>query len=312
MGKRLLVAVFLLFIGVVVIQNIVKPKELPAHTGPFVCVTGVALPREQAHAASTQQIRQGIEAIKRELGITIIWQLFESHSTEEDWLSYFRIAKEEGVEVVAALFDANYDIGCDGQCDLGPNQKFLESVKRHPNEYNGVLHGVLLVDEPVEDGLDGADLRQLYTQAKAIANVPMIVGFSRQLWKYPRFGFTDGICDICLISALEVRGGVLDEETLRANQSTSRQIIRQADPNAKIYTSVPVFGQPESKADYSMPSPEQLKQIVDLLLDSDLGRVDGLMWQSWLGPTQAKSEKQQTLSLPQFVAQREIVNNTCP
>lgn len=284
-----------------------------AGEGPAVCITGVAVPREEATAANTGAIASGISAIKNELGITVIWQLFPERSTEADWRAYMDAARAQGVMVLAALTDANHTPSCSGtSCSLGPVEQFLRSVAANPSWYDGVLYGVLLIDEPYED-INAAQLRSMYSQAKAIApQTPLVVGWSRQVWKFgskPGYEVTDGMADIHLISALEVRRGKVDTATLKSNQETSRRIIRENDPDAVIVTSVPVFG--STNGNYQMPTVSQLREVLAILLSPNYEKLDGLVWQSWEGPNKNKVQNQDTLADPGHEDIRQIVRDTC-
>jgi hypothetical protein len=295
------------------------------------CTTGVAVPKEHARKGYEKEIRNGIQRIKHELGMTSIWQLFHNDASSEDWEAFFTIAKEEEVTVLVANTEADNGYqpsGCSrfdtNRCTFAdsPQEKFLTDVKKRPEIYDGVLSAFLLIDEPYED-INAQQVRWLYQDAKAIIpTVPLVVGWSRELWKFNdaengAYGFSDGMCDICLISALEYRQGQFDETTLRANQEVSRDIIRSADPEALILSSVQVFG--SASDNYTLPNTDILTQMLGIILAQDPDpatslipeSVDGLMWQSWQSPTISKAANQTTLLDPGQDSLRQLVKQTC-
>lgn len=302
------------------------PRATPAvGGGGLACLTGVAVSDERAVAGNEAEIAQNLEEIEDVLGISIIFQLFDRKSTEADWIAYFLEAKKQGAQVLAAVTDSDYvPAGCtqaNGErCVLGPERRFLEAVRDNPDVFDGVLYGFLLIDEPYKD-IGAEQLRWMYEDAKAIVDVPIVVGWSRQLWKFgnnPKGKFSDGMCDICLISSLEFRdygeGPFFDRETLIANHLASRQMIREADPEAKILTSIQVFGSARSGSSYYMPSAPELQEMVDILFSDELqaaGELDGVVWQTWKAITEQKVDSQDNLSDDEFEDQREIVRAVC-
>ncbi|MEW5989603.1 MAG: hypothetical protein AB1791_23490 [Chloroflexota bacterium] len=272
-----------------------QPESLPP--AAFTSVMGLVMPPEEAKAANAQNIRAQFQAIKQ-LGIDVAGQSFSDRSTPADWQAYLDAAEAEGLGVLPVFFDA--PPAWDGNTwDLGVNGEFLAAMKDHP-----ALYAIFIIDEPFHRekhrGVTTAALRQLYDQVKSIApNVPVAVQFSREITDAEqendrRHAFKSGLCDICIISALEFRnyglGNRLDEDTLVENQSVSRMVISREAPQAQIWTTAQVFGAARttssggSGSSYFMPSAEQLQQMVDLLLSAEVqshGRLSGIVWQQW-------------------------------
>lgn len=271
------------------------PESLPP--AEFTSVMGLVMRPEEAQAANVAAIRAQFQIIKQ-LGVGVAGQSFSDRSTEADWQAYLDAAEAEGLGVLPVFFDA--PPAWDGNAwDLGINGAFLTAMKDHP-----ALYAIFIMDEPFHRekhrGVTTAALQQLYQQVKGIApNVPVAVQFSREITDAEqendrRHAFKSGLCDICIISALEFRnyglGNRLDEDTLMENQSVSRLVISREAPQAQIWTTVQVFGAARttssggSGSSYFMPSAEQLQQMLDLLLSAEVqsnGRLSGIVWQQW-------------------------------
>ncbi len=303
-------------------ELVIDPYLSPITSVPE-CMTGVAVPREEITPINSSKIAQGISEIKETLGINIIFQSFDTNSTQENWAAFFKEVQKENVKVLVALTDANYVPSCqsDTVCDLGLVKDFLTFYNENPEVFGDSLYGVLLIDEPLED-INAVQLKSLYSQAKEISpQVPLVVGWSRELWKASqnkknKFEFTDGMCDVCLISALEFRdngtGPIFDKETLIANQTVSRRVIKEADPDAKIITSLQVFGSPDGS--YYFPTLEELTELTKIVMSEELqadGQLDAVMWQSWAAPTSNKSQRQLNLSDPTKSELQEFVKRLC-
>lgn len=303
----------------------VANPTISPQAGGLVCTSGVVVAREDALVGNEEEMVEGIRGIKNDLGIRIVWQVFGEKSTESDWIAFFTQAKQEGVKVIAAVTDSDYvPQPCNQQnqlrCDLDVMGKFLTSVRNNPNIYKDTLYGFLLIDEPYKD-ISAEQVRWMYEDAKAIIDVPIMVGWSREIWKFdknPKARFTDGMCDICLISALEFRdygeGKFFDKDTLIDNQTYSRKTIRERDPDAKIISSIQVFGSSRGGSTYYMPSPQELQEMVDILFSEDLqsaGKLDGVVWQTYKAITGNKGDFQDNLSDPEFEEQRQIAREVC-
>jgi hypothetical protein len=251
----------------------------------FAYDMGLPVPADVAFEENASDIKHGLKRAKR-LGINVGGQYFLTDSRYRDWDAYLDVAEEQRLTVIAWFKDSP-PVWNGTRFELGKSGAFLRKMRDHP-----ALHGFFLYDEPFEV-MDAEQLRQLYSQGKRIApDVPIVIGFSRQIWKAEAAGdeshaFSDGMCDICHISALEFRnygdGDIFYRDVLIANHTVSRSVIRERDPDAEIWTSVQVFGG-AGHSTYYMPSPEELQEMVDLLLSPELqaaGELDGMTWQNW-------------------------------
>lgn len=295
----------------------------------FECVSGVAVPVEYANSQHAKEITTGIQEIKENLNCTIIWQLFSENASAQDYKTYFDIARSMGVKVFVANTTAGQfkpqpcKIDNNLQCEFEgtPMWNFINLYNSDKEVFNNVLLGFLLIDEPYED-INAQQLRGLYSAAKKLApDLPLVVGWSKELYRFktdekPELKFTDGMCDVCLISALDVRDGVVQDDTIKNNHIVSRSIIKKADPEAKIYGSVPLFGNEDSRAGYSMPEYSQLEQVLNILLEDKevqaAGNLDGILIQSWEAPNLNKVNRQQTLKdLPLNDSRISLLRDVC-
>ncbi|MBI2066106.1 hypothetical protein HYT60_01180 [Candidatus Woesebacteria bacterium] len=290
--------------------------------GPL-CITGNVVEIKDAVSKNRGEIEKALDEIKKEIGFTLVTQNFLSDSTENDWKAFLDAAQAKGIKVLATFLPASPPKWTGNGFDLGVNETFLLKMQNHP-----ALFGFFLIDEPFhkkhEWQITTKRMQQLYRQAKDIApNVPMFVGFSREISKgetdpkFSDFRFAKGMCDYCGMSALEFRnygdGNKFYKDMLLDNQTVSRMVVAREDPNAKIYSTVQVFGSVSGKSSYYMPSEEELQEMVDTLLSSQLQtekELDMLVWQSWRSFDVADSG-QLNLSKPQFEGHRNIAREAC-
>jgi hypothetical protein len=338
-GERVLLLLGSLFVLIIVAIGCgaparVRPTSLPsqveeptevriAESEPmsedtFVFAMSLPVPQDKAIAGNVDEIRTTFRSL-RELGINIVVQPFDPRSSETDWKAYLDAAMQEDMKAIGGIRRGTP--AWDGHsCDLGINRVFLESMKDHP-----ALYAFFMVDEPFhwkhEFKITAETLQLLYQQAKEIApNVPVVVQFSREIQKAeekqvpPRFAFKRGMCDICVISALEFRnegqGDLFYSDDLVSNHTISRAVIRREEPDAKIWTVIQVFG---SIGVYYMPSADESQQMIDLLLSPELqaaGELDGIIWHHWASRLEALEAEQHTLGDPEFEALRNVVKET--
>ena len=285
--------------------------------GAFGFAVLIAVPEDRANAANVDQIRAELKRLK-ELGLNIVVQSFQVGSTEADWKAFFDIAAEEGLGVIPA-FRTEPPVWTGSGFDLGSGPQLLAAMKDHP-----ALYAYFLVDEPFHEKHDWqitADrLQMLYQQFKAIApRVPMMVQFSREIKlieekKKPQYEFRSGMCDICVISALEFRnygeGDRFYSDELVSNHIVSRAVIKRENPGAQIWSTIQVFGTATGKSTYYMPSAQELGQMTDVLFSPELqeaGELDGVIWQLWASPRTDQDSGQLSLADPEADAQRQKI-----
>ena len=295
-------------------------EEATSDAPSFTFAVLNAVPEDRANVGGVDEIRTAFRKLK-ELGISVVGQAFAAESTRDDWQAYLDVAAQENIKV-AGWFRDTPPVWTGSSFDLGVNRVFLEAMKDHP-----ALYAFLLIDEPFHKKhgweITVERLQLLYQQAKQIApRVLMAVQFSREVEKAearqdPRFAFKRGMCDVCIISTLEFRnygeGNLFYRDVLLATHSVSRAVIRREDPEAKIWTTVQVFGSSTGDSSYYMPRADELQQMVDLLLSPELraaGALDGMLWQQWASFYAAKNSEQYTLSDPEFEELRNIVRDT--
>lgn len=278
------------------------------------------VPLDMATAGNIEQIRTEFGRIKK-LRISIVAQIFSGESTEADWRAYLDAAQQENLLVVPG-FAESPPVWRGNDFDMGPSQVFLETMKDHP-----ALYGFLLIDEPFHKkhnwDITADRLQLLYQEAKAIApNVLIAVQFSREIQRAeqgrdPRFMFRSGMCDICIISALEFRnygdGNRFYKDVLISNQSISRAVIKREAPEAQIWSTVQVFGSAQGKSSYYQPSVDELRDMVRVLLSPELqaaGALDGLLWQAWSPFLEAQTTTQLSLGSQNSEDLRNVVEET--
>lgn len=299
--------------------------ELAPDAPAFFLVAGPAVPGERATAPYESEIRQAFQDIKA-LGANVVGQIFTPQSTEADWRFYFDLAYEEGLWVLPVFFDEP-PVWRDNDFDLRVNGRFLRAMADHP-----ALLAFFIVDEPFhrkhDFTIDAERLALLYRQVKAMApNVLVAVQFSREIARAEmretgRYAFRDGLCDICIISALEFRnygdGNQFRQADLERNHTLSRAAIAREAPQAQIWTTLQVFGsvrttdKGQGQGTYYMPSADELRQMVDVLLSPALqaaGPLDGVVLQQWASLTAGMDDSQYTLGDPPFDAQRAIIQD---
>ncbi|MEW5988124.1 MAG: hypothetical protein AB1791_15945 [Chloroflexota bacterium] len=296
--------------------------ELAPDAPAFFLVAGPAVPGEQATAPYESEIRQAFQDIKA-LGANVVGQIFTPQSTEADWRFFFDLAYEEGLWVLPVFFDEP-PVWRDTGFDLRVNGRFLKALAGHP-----ALLAFFIVDEPFhrkhDFTINGERLALLYQQVKAIApDTPVAVQFSREIARAEsranrEYAFRPGLCDICIISALEFRnygdGNQFRQADLERNHLLSRAAIAREAPQAQIWTTMQVFGsvkttEGQGESTYYMPSAEELQQMVDVLFSPELqaaGPLSGIVLQQWASSTADMDRSQYTLGDPQFDAQRVII-----
>lgn len=296
---------------------VLKGTFAPPKVSSFTAADPV--PLDAAYAGNVEQIRTEFRKLK-DLGINVVMQAFGPESTEADWQAYLDTATQEGLKV-GVWFRESPPVWNGSNFDLGPNGVFLAAMKDHP-----ALAVFLIIDEPFHrkhGQITGAQLQSLYQQAKAIApNIPMAVQFSREIEdaetnNTPEYAFKDGMCDVCILSALAFRnngnGNIFYKGALVTDHTISRAVIKREDPNAQIWSTVQVFGSADGSSSYYMPSPAELQEMLDILFSSDLrtaGELNGLIWQRWASPYTDQDASQHTLEDPEFEDLRNIVKNT--
>ncbi len=301
--------------------TLVGDKEPTPSAPSFGFAAWFPVPFHKVGAENVDEIRATFGKL-RELGISIVFQPFLPGFTKADWKAYLDVALQQDMKVVGWVPYRTQEWGDDG-FEWGMNKVFLESVKDHP-----ALYAFFMIDEPFSARhgwtITAERLQLMYQQAKEIApNVPVVVQFSREimnaeLGEYrPQYAFKSGMCDICVIGTREFRnygqGNVFYSDMLLSNHAISRVVIKREDPNAEIWTMVQVFGSPNAKSSYYMPSVDELQQMIYLVLSPELqaaGELDGIIWQQWASPFEAQDPKQYTLGDPEFEALRSVVKDT--
>jgi PKD repeat protein len=273
---------------------------------------GPLVDEREATLAHLDEFTRELKRIKEEFGTSLMTQVFPLNlpAAEEVavWQAYFDAAQQQGVKLVPLFKERPVWNDANGNFDLGINGRFLTAMQDHP-----ALAAFVLIDEPFEV-ITAEQLRLLYLQVRAVApaNLPLMVGFSREVMRgeqspSPDDNFTSGMCDIGMISALEFRdyggGPFFDRATLIENQTVSRSVITREDPSAGIWSSAQVFG---TEGSYYMPSPGELQEMINLLLSPELqaaGELDALYFQKW-------EDGNYSLADPGNEAQRAIVQTT--
>lgn len=297
--------------------DVLKPENI-------LCSTGVIVPVEKAYSSNSKEIIESLSKIRETLNIDLAAQIFAGDTTEKDWEFVLNSAEKYNFKLIIAFEDgANSPPKWNGTSfDLGIAGEFLKKYKDHP-----ALYTVLVVDEPYHSRHNGEytpeRLRVLYSQLKNVApNLPVFLQFSRQLSKFNDNGklgqiFTDNMCDICGVSALEFRnygeGRIFDTQTLIDNNTISRSLISQRDSEALIYVTAQTFGSIKQNGGYYMPTPEELSQMLDLLFSPKLqssGEIDILAFQSWQSAF-VEDKYQNNLSKDEFSLHRQIVHDIC-
>ncbi|MEW5988200.1 MAG: fibronectin type III domain-containing protein [Chloroflexota bacterium] len=275
---------------------------------------------EVAAAGHEEEIRDALQAVQA-LGINLVIQSFAEDSTEADWQAFLDVAAEEGLWVIPGFQDAP-PVWNGTDFDLGVNEPFLQAMSDHP-----AVYAYWLIDEPFHEKhnwtITAERLQLLYQQARAVApNLPMAVQFSREIMRGEQnpgdtYDFRDGMCDICVISALEFRdfgdGPQFYSDVLIENHTISRAVIRREAPQAQIWTTAQVFGDAHGNSSYYMPSPAEVQAMTDLLLSPELqaaGQLNGIVWQQWTSPHLQQAPGQFTLGDVSMSGQREVVTET--
>lgn len=301
-----------------------RPTAAPAveSNQKIVCGTGPAVAIEEAKQINLQKFKSELDRIKKELGITIIYQGFPGNSSAADWKAYLDAAEEAETKLIATFADNPPKTAGSG-IDLGITGRFLAEMKDHP-----ALYAIFLIDEPFHQKhgwkITADKLKQMYGQAKKLApKVPVIAQFSREIQKMETDGkiqyqFGAGMCDVCQISALEFRnygqGNKFYKEDLIKNHSVSRRVIGRETPAAAIYSSAQSFGNKLGKSSYYFPSLEEYQEMLRLLMSDELaksGKLSGIYFQTWTAETIAVSGQQQNLSSPESAGHRKMIKGFC-
>lgn len=275
---------------------------------------------EVAAAGHEEEIRDALNAVQA-MGVNVVIQSFAEDSTEDDWQAFLDVAAEEGLWVIPGFQDVP-PVWNGTDFDLGINETFLVAMGDHP-----AVYAYWLIDEPFHEKhnwtITAERLQLLYQQARTLApNLPMAVQFSREIMRGEQnpgdtYDFRNGMCDICVISALEFRdfgdGPQFYSDVLIENHTVSRAVIRREAPQAQIWTTAQVFGDAQGSSTYYMPSAAEVQAMVDLLLSPELqaaGELNGIVWQQWASPHLQQAPGQFTLGDVSMDGQRGVVIET--
>ena len=216
------------------------------------------------------------------MGVDTILIDFPIDAEPARWLEQLDTANDAGLSVVAWLWEPGWSFDeDDGAWDLDPQAvSFLETVEGHP-----ALFAVYGTHEAYwngcfDCGYTTAQLQDLYSTIKSIADVPIYSSFGEfNHWAEmgPETTFADGICDYCDSWYYPVReGGKFNIETYRRTLETELARVRELAPNSRFIWVLQGFGSEEH--DKELPAKHQLREMVAIAADAE---VDGVWFYPW-------------------------------
>lgn len=215
-----------------------------------------------ANLEHIHEVRAEFQRIRRELPMVTALHLGVAlSSTRGDWIAVLDAARDENFRVVlmfGEILEEGEDVPLrpekrNGAWQWGALAEFVSDREcaSHP-----ALLALFVVDEPWHHEkrpvYPTEDLKDMYRDLKSHmpegVDVPLMVQFSRELWKQiadkqnPKVSWGPGICDIVQISALEFQDCEYQFELLDHNHTESRRIIHEATPDIPLWTSVQTMG----------------------------------------------------------------------
>ncbi len=269
------------------------------------------------------EVRAEFQRIRRELPMVTVLHLgVELTSTRKDWIAILDAARDEQLRVVlmfGEVREGGEDVSLrperkDGEWQWGALAEFVSDRKcaSHP-----ALLAVFVVDEPWHHEkrplYPTEDLKDMYQDLKSLmpegVDVPLVVQFSRELWKQIadkrnlRVSWESGICDIVQISALEFQDREYQFELLDHNHTESRRIIHEATPDTPLWTSAQAMGAGYGpSAGYWFPRQRDGHRDLTRLLNDvtdpkyqSIHPLSGIMLQCWESATPQRRPNQYVL-----------------
>jgi hypothetical protein len=227
----------------------------------------------------------------------VTWQTPASPQAALDLLE---IAESYGLRVILRINNTG-DWGWNGSSfDLSPLASFEPVIGGHP-----ALFAVYGLHEPWER-FTASQLRQFYNRWQAVA--PSLPVWHDLGYLPPQF--TDGICDVCGVSAAphewDQSGNPVNnyEEDTRQRISEAQTHI-QADPDAILCVSLQAYGQNRNAPGppMRMPTADEMRENASIVFD-ELQVTCGL-WYAYRHDSYAY-----VLGDPQFGEQRQVVAET--
>jgi hypothetical protein len=266
--------------------------------------------------AALGTLRQAIPAL------THLHVYLADDSQPADWLAVLDAAAAHGLRTLvgfATPTGPSFYVGArpergPGGWDLGALGRFLrcDACVRHP-----ALFAAQVVDEPWHHEkrpvYPTADLQDLYRTLKDLlppgVDVPLMVQFSRELWRHagaggnPATRWAPGIAHVVQISALEFQDGLYLRDMLDQNHRGSRRTVHAVTPEVPLWSSVQVFGARYGPGPgYRFPRErdgfQDLRTKLDDLVQPAFERehpLDGIMLQQWASHHPQRSFNQYTL-----------------
>lgn len=216
------------------------------------------------------------------LGINTVMLDFAADGNPASWLGQLDQAQASGFQVVAVFYPDgwSWDEASSDWVFTDQAVEFLETVEGH-----SALFAVYSLHEPYwRDcygcGYTTAQQQSLYSDIKAIADVPIYASFSSFQWAHETYGedyaFADGIADYgdTWFYPSERRG--YDEVTYRETLESELAYVRSQAPNTKFVWVMQAFGSKEWGK--RMPTYDQMVDLASAAMEYD---IDGVFWYTW-------------------------------
>ena len=261
-----------ILIGSTTIVALNKKPEKPTatHSAPFYAL---------------QYVDEANYDIAESMNINVILIDFDHDGSPQEWTAALDTAQAHNLQVIAWQWTPGWQWNgtnwtIDSQAEL-----FLETVENHP-----ALFAVYSLHEPYWNecfgcGYTTTQQQMLYTQIKAIADVPIYSSIG-EIAYYAQYAednnvdtlFADGICDYCDTFYYPFKDGdVYERDEVIDYLNAELAIASEHAPNSKIIWVMQVFAQKQGY-NLRMPTADEIEDLAEIAYATD---IYGISWYTW-------------------------------